>query len=139
MSINGIKRINFNKFSDERGNICFLERGKNISFDIKRIYYIYDIPSGKTRGEHAHKELEQVFIALNGSFKLTLDDGYNKESFILNDPSMGLYIPKMLWRTVDDFSANCICMVLASEIYKADDYYHDYNEFIKDVKKRNEQ
>jgi dTDP-4-dehydrorhamnose 3,5-epimerase-like enzyme len=102
---------------------------KQVPFDIKRIYYLYDIPGGLSRGAHAHKDLKQLVVALSGSFDITLDDGQVKRTFQLSRPNMGLLIPAGLWRELYNFSSGSICMVLASEIYNEQDYLRDYNEF----------
>lgn len=116
--------------SDRKGNISVVENNITIPFDVKRIYYLYDIPGGESRGAHAHIELSQLIIAASGSFRVTLDDGDIKRSFILNRPYQGLYVIPGIWRDLDDFSSGAVCMVLASDTYKTSDYIRDYNEFI---------
>jgi len=116
--------------SDRKGNLTVVENRKTLPFDVKRVYYLYDVPGGEDRGSHAHKELEQLIIAASGSFKVTLDDGLCKRSFFLNRPYQGLYVKPGLWRNLDDFSSGAVCMVLASDVYKADDYIRDYNVFL---------
>ena len=122
--------------SNRKGNLTVVENGKTLPFDVKRVYYLYDIPGGESRGAHAHKELSQLIIAVSGSFRVTLDDGNVKRSFILNRPYQGLYVKTGIWRDLDDFSAGAVCMVLASEIYKKEDYIRSYDEFIE-FRKRN--
>lgn len=122
--------------SNRKGNLTVVENGKTLPFDVKRVYYLYDIPGGESRGAHAHKELSQLIIAVSGSFRVTLDDGNVKRSFILNRPYQGLYVKPGIWRDLDDFSAGAVCMVLASEIYKKEDYIRSYDEFIE-FRKRN--
>ncbi len=100
-----------------------------IPFDIKRLYYLYDVPGGESRGGHAHIELQQIIIAASGSFDLTLDDGTTKQTFSLSRPYMGVYMPQGLWRELDNFSSGAICLVLASGEFLADDYIRDYNLF----------
>ena len=100
-------------------------------FDVKRVYYLYDVPGGESRGSHAHKELEQLVVAASGSFRVTLDDGKSKRTFYLNRPYQGLFIKPGLWRDLDDFSSGAVCMVLASDVYKAEDYIRDYQEFLR--------
>lgn len=100
-------------------------------FEVKRTYYLYDVPGGESRGGHAHKELSQLIIAASGSFTVTLDDGNVKRTFLLNRPYQGLYVVPGIWRTLDDFSSGAVCMVLASEGYTEDDYIRDYNNFIE--------
>ena len=123
--------------SDRRGNLTVVENGKTLPFDVKRVYYLYDVPGGESRGAHAHKELSQLIIAASGSFTVTLDDGKCKRSFFLNRPYQGLYVKSGMWRTLEDFSSGAVCMVLASDVYKASDYIRTYEEFI-DFRKNNE-
>ncbi|MCA6423956.1 MAG: WxcM-like domain-containing protein [Flavobacterium sp.] len=111
------------------GNLTSITNSKEISFDVKRIYYLYDVPGGNSRGGHAHKDLFQIMIALSGSFTVTLDDGNDKKSFHLYQPYQGLLIPPGLWRDLDTFSSGSICMVLASELYDENDYFRDYQKF----------
>ena len=117
--------------SDRKGNLSVVENGVTLPFDVKRVYYLYDVPGGESRGAHAHRELEQLIVAASGSFKVTLDDGKNKRSFILNRPYQGLYVKPGLWRDLEDFSSGAVCMVLASELYDAADYIRDYQEFLE--------
>lgn len=117
--------------SDRRGNLTVVENGKTLPFDVKRVYYLYDVPGGESRGAHAHKELSQLIIAASGSFTVTLDDGECKRSFFLNRPYQGLYVKPGMWRTLEDFSSGAVCMVLASDVYKKEDYIRDYNEFVE--------
>lgn len=117
--------------SDRKGNISVVENGKDIPFDVKRTYYLYDVPGGESRGGHAHKELSQLIIAASGSFTVTLDDGRVKRTFTLNRPCQGLYVVPGIWRTLDDFSSGAVCLVLASERYDEKDYIRDYQEFLK--------
>ena len=117
--------------SDRRGNLTVVENGKTLPFDVKRVYYLYDVPGGESRGAHAHRELSQLIIAASGSFAVTLDDGKCKRSFFLNRPYQGLYVKPGMWRTLEDFSSGAVCMVLASDVYKKEDYIRDYNEFIE--------
>lgn len=117
--------------SDRKGNLTVVENGQTLPFDVKRVYYLYDVPGGENRGSHAHKELSQLIIAASGSFTVTLDDGKCKRSFFLNRPYQGLYVKPGMWRDLEDFSSGAVCMVLASDVYKADDYIRNYNDFIK--------
>ena len=117
--------------SDRKGNLSVVENGRTLPFDVKRVYYIYDVPGGECRGAHAHKNLEQLIIAASGSFRVTLDDGTVKRTFFLNRPYQGLYMKPGMWRDLDDFSSGAVCMVLASEVYQAEDYIRDYSEFLK--------
>ena len=116
--------------SDRKGNLTVVENGVTLPFDVKRVYYLYDVPGGESRGAHAQRELEQLIVAASGSFTVTLDDGKSRRSFFLNRPHQGLYIKPGLWRDLIDFSSGAVAMVLASEVYKVEDYIRDYNEFI---------
>jgi hypothetical protein len=116
--------------SDRKGNLSVVENGKTLPFNVKRVYYLYDVPCGESRGAHAHKKLEQLIIAASGSFTVTLDDGRCKRSFFLNCPYQGLYVKPGLWRDLDGFSSGAVCMVLASEVYIKEDYIRDYDEFL---------
>lgn len=116
--------------SERKGNLTVVENGKTLPFDVKRVYYLYDIPGGESRGAHAHKNLSQLIIAVSGAFRVTLDDGEVKRSFILNRPYQGLYVKPGIWRELDDFSAGAVCMVLASDIYKVEDYIRSYDDFV---------
>lgn len=117
--------------SNRKGNLSVVENGKTLPFDVKRVYYLYDVPGGESRGAHAHKDLEQFIVAASGSFKVTLDDGNCKRTFFLNRPYQGLYVKPGMWRDLDDFSSGAVCMVLASDVYLKEDYIRDYNEFLK--------
>jgi hypothetical protein len=117
--------------SNRKGNISVVQNGETIPFDVKRIYYLYDVPGGESRGAHAHRQLYQLIIAASGSFSVTLDDGEVKRTFLLNRPYQGLMVVPGIWRTLDDFSSGGVCLVLASEKYDADDYIRDYDEFLK--------
>lgn len=130
MSIENCKIIELPKISDPRGNLTFIEGSRHIPFDIRRVYYTYDVPGGADRGGHAHKALHQLIIAMSGSFDVTLDDGRNKKKFHLNRSYQGLYVCPMMWRDLDNFSSGSVCMVLASNVYEASDYYRDYDEFV---------
>ena len=117
--------------SQRKGDICVVENGDTLPFDVKRVYYLYDIPGGVSRGGHAHKALQQFIVAVSGSFTVTLDDGKVKRSFTLNRPYQGLLLVPGIWRELDDFSSGSVCMVLASEVYDKDDYIHSYEEFVE--------
>ena len=124
--------IEFDKHhEDRRGNLTVVENGVTLPFDVKRVYYLYDIPGGEGRGAHAHRELEQLIVAASGSFTVTLDDGKCKRSILLNRPYQGLYVKPGLWRDLVDFSSGAVCMVLASEVYQMEDYIRDYQEFLE--------
>ena len=121
--------------SDRKGNITVVENDRDVPFEVRRTYYLYDVPGGESRGAHAHRELSQLIIAASGSFSVTLDDGKIKRTFILNRPYQGLYVVPGIWRTLDDFSSGAVCLVLASHPYDAGDYIRDYDEFVKYKKK----
>lgn len=135
MSLNNCKIIELPKISDPRGNLTFVEGGNQIPFDIRRVYYLYDVPGGAERGGHAHKALSQLIIAMSGSFDVILDEGGEKKRFHLNRSYQGLYVCPMMWRELDNFSSGSVCMVLASNIYEESDYYRNYNEYLKALKK----
>lgn len=118
------------KISDARGNLTFVENGRHIPFDIRRVYYLYDVPGGAERGGHAHKELRELMVAMSGSFDVVLDDGRHKRRVHLNRSYQGLYLCPMIWRELDNFSSGSVCMVLASDLYDERDYYRDYNEYL---------
>ncbi len=134
MSIEDCKLIELPKISDPRGNLTFIEGAKHIPFEIKRIYYLYDVPGGAHRAGHAHKTLHQVLVALSGSFDVTLNDGFSQKKFHLNRSYQGLYIPAMVWRDIDNFSSGAVCLALASTLYDESEYYREYNTFAQTVK-----
>ena len=115
--------------SQRKGDISVVENGKEVPFDVKRIYYLYDVPGGADRGGHAHKELYQLIVAASGAFTVVLDDGTNKKAFTLNRPYQGLLVKPGIWRTLTDFSSGSVCMVLASDLYNPDDYIREYKDF----------
>lgn len=116
--------------SDRKGNLSVVENGSTVPFDVKRIYYLYDVPGGESRGGHAHKNLYQLIVAVSGSFTVTLDDGNVKRTFMLNRPYQALYVVPGIWRTLDDFSSGAVCMVMASEKYDLEDYIRNYELFL---------
>ncbi len=133
-NIDQCKVIDLPKISDPRGNLSFIEGGRHIPFDIKRVYYLYDVPGGSDRGSHAHKILHQYIVAMSGSFDVVLDDGKEKRRFHLNRSYYGLYVCPMMWRDLENFSSGSVCMVLASEHYDEADYIRDYSEFLAAIK-----
>lgn len=130
-TVSDCKLITFPKNHQLNGNLTSITNGQEVPFDIKRIYYLYDVPGGESRGAHGHKALYQIMVALSGSFSVTLDDGKNKKGFHLYQPYQGLLIPPGLWRDLDTFSSGSICMVLASELYDEADYFRDYQDFLQ--------
>jgi UDP-2-acetamido-3-amino-2,3-dideoxy-glucuronate N-acetyltransferase len=134
MSIEQCRIINLPRITDPRGNLTFVEGENHIPFPIRRVYYLYDVPGGETRGGHAHRQLEQFIIAASGSFDVVLDDGVEKKRFFLNRSYYGLYVPRMMWRELENFSSGSVCLVMASERYSESDYYRDYQEFLEAVR-----
>ena len=130
-SIDNVEIISIPKIIDEkgRGKLSVIEKS-TIPFEIKRVYYLYDVPSDAFRGGHAHKNLDQFMIALSGSFEVKIDDGSNNKKVMLNKPNKGLLIPSGIWREMDNFSAGAVCLVLASEFFDESDYFRDYNSFL---------
>lgn len=129
MTINTCKVFELPKISDPRGNLSFVESGRLIPFEFRRVYYLYDVPGGAERGGHAHKALHQLIIAISGSFDIHLDDGCAGKTFHMNRGNLGLYICPMIWREINNFSDGAVCMVLASDFYDESDYYRDYSLF----------
>jgi len=133
MSLEECRLIDLPRINDPRGNLTFIENSKHIPFEIKRVYYLYDVPGGSMRAGHAHKTLHQFLIAMSGSFDVTVDDSQQKMKFHLNRSYYGLYIPPMTWREIDNFSSGSVCLALASDFYDETDYYREYSEFKKAV------
>jgi hypothetical protein len=131
MALSDCQIINLPKIGEPRGNLTFIEAGRHVPFDIRRVYYLYDVPGGSERGGHAHKELRQLILAMSGSFDVLLDDGQQKQRYHLNRSYYGLYVCEMVWRELDNFSSGSVCMVLASNSYDESDYYRDYQDFLK--------
>lgn len=127
------KLIDLPKITDPRGNLTVVEQLKEVPFKIRRAYWTYDVPGGESRGGHAHKRLQQLLIAVSGSFSVTLDDGREQHTFLLNHPWQGLLITPGVWRTLNDFSSGAVCLVFASEPFDEEEYIYDYNEFLKYV------
>ena len=136
MGLEGCRLMDFPRIEDPRCNLTFIEGTRHVPFEIKRVYYLYDVPGGATRAAHAHKTLHQVLIAMSGSFDVTLDDGRDRRRFQLNRSFFGLYIPPMIWRDIDNFSSGSVCMALVSDYYSEDDYYRDHSEFLRAVRGR---
>jgi hypothetical protein len=130
MSIESCQLVELPKISDPRGNLTFIESGKHIDFDIKRVFYLYDVPGGAERAGHALKTCQQFLIAMSGSFDVVLDDGYKRQRFHLNRSYSGILIAPMVWRELDNFSSGSVCMALVSTFYDPSDYYRDYEEFL---------
>jgi len=137
MSLEQCKILYLPKIHDPRGSLTFVESSRHIPFDIKRVFYLYDVPGGETRADHANMKLQQVIIAMSGSFDVVVDDGFERKSFSMNRSYYGLYIPGMIWRGLENFSSGSICMALADDYYNAEDYYRDYGEFLEAVKAGN--
>lgn len=125
--------IDLPRINEPRGNLSFVEGGRHVPFEIKRVYYLYDVPGGAARGGHAHKNLQQLIIAMSGSFDVHLDDGRTKKVVHMNRSYNGLYVCPMIWREICNFSSGAVCLVLASIFYDEDDYYRDYAQFQADV------
>ena len=134
MSVKDCVIINLPKISDPRGNLTFIESNRHIPFEIKRVYYIYDVPGGVERGAHAHRQLHQFLIAVSGSFDVVLDDGFEVKRIHLNRSYYGLYIPPITWRNLDNFSTNAVCLALVSDYYSEADYIRDYEQFLREVR-----
>lgn len=129
-TINECRLIGLPKIEDQRGNLTFIEGCNHIPFEIRRVYYLYDVPGGAERGGHAHKDLHQLIVAMSGSFDVVLDDGNEMKRFHLNRSYNGLYVCPMMWRELDNFSSGSVCMVLASNKYDESDYYRNYEEYL---------
>lgn len=135
MRIDKCKIVELPKISDPRGNLTFIEGNQHIPFDIRRVYYLYDVPGGAERGGHAHKELSQLIIAMSGSFDVILDEGEGRRRRVhLNRSYQGLYVCPMMWRELDNFSSGSVCMVLASHVYDESDYYREYGDYLNALK-----
>jgi dTDP-4-dehydrorhamnose 3,5-epimerase-like enzyme len=129
MALRDCKIIEIPKITDPRGNLSFIEAGIHVPFNIRRVYYLYDVPGGSYRGSHAHMNLRQFVVAMSGSFDVVLDDGRERQRFHLNRSYYGLYISPMMWREIDNFSSGAVCMVLASDPYDESDYIRSYPDF----------
>jgi len=127
------KIITLPKITDPRGNLTVAESRNSLPFNVSRVYWTYDVPSGEHRGGHAHKHCREFIVAVSGSFSVTLDNGSKKQQFLLNHPYQGLLVDKAVWRTLDDFSSGAVCLVLAEDAYDENDYIRDYQAFISYV------
>ena len=130
------KVIELPKIVDPRGNLTVAEQMKNVPFDVARVYWTYDVPSGESRGGHAHRRCEEMIVAVSGSFDVTLDNGTERHTFHLNHPYQALYVGTGVWRTLDDFSSGAVCLVLASLPFEEEDYIREYDEFLEYIKCR---
>ena len=129
------KIIDLPKILDPRGNLTVAQSMDHIPFNVSRVYWVYDVPAGESRGGHAHKQCREFIVAASGSFTVTLDDGFTQTSYHLNHPWQGLYVETGVWRTLNDFSSGAVCLVLASDPFEEDDYIRDYNDFLATLKK----
>jgi dTDP-4-dehydrorhamnose 3,5-epimerase-like enzyme len=134
-SVHQCKIIDLPKIPDPRGNLTFIESNKHIPFEIKRVFYTYDVPGGETRADHANINAEQFIVAMSGSFDVIADNGKEKKRFHLNRAYYGLYVPKMIWRGIENFSSGAVCLVLTSTPYDASDYIRNYEEFLGAARK----
>ena len=131
MMLSDCKLIDLPKIADPRGNLTFIEAHKHVPFEIKRVFYLYDVPGGAERGGHALRNCHQFLIAMSGSFDVAVYDGKMSSRFHLNRSYYGLHLPPMIWREMDNFSSGSVCLVLASEPYQANDYFRDYNDYLR--------
>jgi hypothetical protein len=136
LDVGDCRMLDFPVIPDRRGNLTFVEGMRHVPFDIKRVYYLYDVPGGEERGGHAHRQLEQVIIAMSGSFDVVLDDGSARAEITLNRSYFGVYVSRMVWRELVNFSSGSVCLVLASRPYEAEDYLYDYDEFAAAARRR---
>jgi dTDP-4-dehydrorhamnose 3,5-epimerase-like enzyme len=136
LSLDLCRIIEFPRIPDERGNLTFVEGSRHIPFDIRRVFYLYDVPGGATRAGHGHKRLQQVIVAISGSFDVTLDDGFDQRTYHLNRSYYGLYVPSLVWRELTNFSSGSVCLVFASEAYSEDDYYREHGAFLEAARRR---
>lgn len=128
------KIIELPKITDPRGNLTFAESIRHIPFEVKRVYWVYDVPSGENRGGHAHKKCREFIIAVSGSFTVTLDNGHNSKTYLLNHPYQGLLVETGTWRTLNDFSSGSVCLVLASDFFEESDYIREYEDYLEYIK-----
>lgn len=128
--MNSVRLVELDRVRDPRGNLTFLQEGRPLSFPVRRAYWIYEVPGGARRGGHAYHTLEEMFIALSGSFDVSVDDGQKSRTYQLNRSYLGLYVPPLIWRRLENFSTNAVCMILASRHYEEQDYLYDREEFL---------
>ncbi len=133
MSISRCRLLELPKIIDRRGSLSFAEAGRHVPFEIKRVFYLFDVPTGETRAAHALRTCQQFILAISGSFEVSVDDGSAKQRVLMDRADCGLYVPPLIWREIADFSPNSVCMVLASEFYDEADYLDDYAEFVASV------
>lgn len=126
--------IELPKIVDTRGNLTFAEQLRHVPFEVRRVYWTYDVPAGERRGGHAHKHCRELIVAVSGSFTVTLDNGSAREPYLLNHPWQGLFVDTGIWRTLDDFSSGAVCLVLAEDFYDEDDYIYDYSDYLKYIR-----
>lgn len=128
--LDSVELIELPKIADRRGNLTFVESNRHVPFSIARVYYVYDVPGGALRGGHAHKDDQEFIVAVLGSFRVRLSDGFNHKSYTLKRAYHGLYVPSMLWRDLDDFSSGSVCLVMSSNPYDEEDYYRDFDTYM---------
>lgn len=126
--------IELPKIVDTRGNLTFAEQLRHVPFEVRRVYWTYDVPAGERRGGHAHKHCRELIVAVSGSFTVTIDNGSAREPYLLNHPWQGLFVDTGIWRTLDDFSSGAVCLVLAEDFYDEDDYIYDYSDYLKYIR-----
>lgn len=130
------KIIDLPKILDQRGNLTFVEQAKDIPFNVSRVYWVYDVPGGECRGGHSHKHCREFIIAVSGAFTVTLTNGKQQHTFLLNHPYQGLLVDTNIWRTLDDFSSGAVCLVLAEDLFDEDDYIREYDEYLKFIEEK---
>lgn len=133
--LNDCRTIPLPKIHDDRGNLSFIEEGRPVPFGIQRTYWIYDVPGGEVRGGHAYRELQEFFVALSGSFDVVLDDGKERKIVSLNRSYFGLYVPNMIWRHLENFATNSVCLIMASLPYSKEDYIRDYESYLEAIRR----